>query len=239
MYQNQWEYGTSLNWVKGKHTISAGVTWDYTQLNIINHNTDSDVINFKTFTTFVEGTTYSGTTAFAGSANRYYRSNTVGAYVNDNYKILSNLTLTLGLRYDYDGPLWEKYGRLTSFDSKLYAYNAATDTITGSGLEFAGNNSQFATPGASKSLMNQNQWGFAPRIGLAWSPLTEGDRPHRLRHVLRSRRVFLRTLAQRGQRLQWTVWRHPGAALRNAYLRGVWGEHFGAVWHHTAAHATG
>jgi hypothetical protein len=170
MYQNQWEYGTSLNWVKGKHTISAGVTWDYTQLNIINNNTNSDSLNFQTFTSFVEGNTYVGTTAFEGSANRYYRSNTVGAYVNDNYKVLSNLTLTLGLRYDYDGPLWEKYGRLTSFDSKLYGYDAATDTITGSGLEFAGNNKDFGTPGASKSLMNNNQWGFAPRVGLAWSP---------------------------------------------------------------------
>ena len=58
MYQNQWEYGTSLNWVKGKHTISAGVTWDHTQLNIINNNTNSDSLNFKTFTSFVEGNTY-------------------------------------------------------------------------------------------------------------------------------------------------------------------------------------
>ena len=54
-------------------------------------------------------------TAFAGSANRYYRSDTAGAFVNDNYKVRSNLTVTLGLRWDFDGPLSEKYGRLTGF----------------------------------------------------------------------------------------------------------------------------
>ncbi len=172
MYQNQWEYGTTLGWIKGKHTLSFGVQWDHTQLNIINHNTSTDSLEFSDFASFVQGQIRLGT-AFAGSANRYYRSDTVGAFANDNYKIRSNLTLTLGLRWDYDGPLSEKYGRLTGFDPSLYSYNAATDTITGSGLEFAGNNKNFATPGASNSLMRQRQWGFAPRIGIAWTPLSK------------------------------------------------------------------
>jgi len=172
MYQNQWEYGTTLNWVKGKHTLAFGGQWDHTQLNIINNNTSDDTIDFKTFVNFIEGAVRTGTysAAFAGSADRYYRSDTVGAFVNDNYKMRSNLTVTLGLRWDYDGPLSEKYGRLTGFDSNLYAYNAATDTITGSGLEFAGNNAQFGTKGASNSLMTQHQWIFAPRVGIAYSP---------------------------------------------------------------------
>ncbi|MGA8030400.1 MAG: TonB-dependent receptor [Bryobacteraceae bacterium] len=171
MFQNQWEYGTTLGWVKGKHTLSFGAQWDHTQLNIINNNTSTDTLDFSSFTSFVEGTVRSGD-AFAGSANRYYRSDTIGAFVNDNYKIRSNLTLTVGLRWDYDGPLSEKYGRLTDFDASLYSYDAATDTITGSGLEFAGN-SKFGTPGASDSLMKQRQWGFAPRIGIAWTPLSK------------------------------------------------------------------
>jgi hypothetical protein len=172
MYQNQWEYGSTLNWVKGKHTLAFGGQWDHTQLNIINNNTSDDTIDFKTFVNFIEGAVRTGTysAAFAGSADRYYRSDTVGAFVNDNYKVRSNLTVTLGLRWDYDGPLSEKYGRLTGFDSNLYSYNAATDTITGSGLEFAGNNAQFGTKGASNSLMTQRQWIFAPRVGIAYSP---------------------------------------------------------------------
>ena len=172
MYQNQWEYGTTMNWVKGKHTLSFGAQWDHTQLNIINNNTSDDTIDFKTFVNFLEGAVRTGTytAAFTGSADRYYRSDTIGAFVNDNYKIKSNLTVTMGLRWDFDGPLSEKYGRLTGFNSSLYSYNAATDTITGSGLEFAGNNAQFGTKGASNSLMTQHQYVFAPRIGVAYTP---------------------------------------------------------------------
>ena len=173
LFQNQWEYGTTLHWVKGRHTLAFGALWDHTQLNIINQNTNTDTIQFRTFMTFVEGQVRPGlgTDAFAGSANRYYRSNTVGAFVNDNYKLRSNLTVTLGLRYDFDGPLTEKYGRLTAFNGNQYSYNAATDTIANSGLEIAGNNKGFGTPGASDSLMKGRQYGFAPRIGIAWSPL--------------------------------------------------------------------
>jgi hypothetical protein len=175
MVQNQWEYGTSLNWVKGRHTLAFGLSWDYTQLNILNNNTSSDGIDFTTFESFVEGAVRTGTSseAFTGSGTRYYRSNTVGAFVNDNYKMRSNLTVTLGLRWDFDGPLSEKYGRLTAFNPSQYAYNSATDTITNSGLEIAGNNATYGTPGASDSLLNQRQWGFAPRIGIAWSPTSK------------------------------------------------------------------
>ncbi len=175
MFQNQWEYGTTLNWVKGRHTLSFGAQWDHTQLNIVNQAANSDTISFSTFLNFVEGAvrTGTGTAAFAGSANRYYRSDTIGAFINDNFKVRSNLTITMGLRWDDDGPLSEKYGRLTDFNSSLYSYNAATDTIAGSGLEFAGNNPNFATPGASNSLMKNRQWGFAPRVGVAWTPLSK------------------------------------------------------------------
>jgi hypothetical protein len=172
MYQDQWEYESKLNLIKGKHTISIGAQWDHTQLNIINNNTNTDTLDFKTFLTFVEGSVRSGD-AFAGSANRYYRSDTVGAFVNDNYKVRSNLTVTAGLRWDFDGPLSEKYGKLTGFDPSLYAYNTGADTITNSGLEVAGNNPNSATSGASNSLMKNRQWGFAPRIGIAWTPLSK------------------------------------------------------------------
>jgi hypothetical protein len=172
MYQNQWEYATTLRWVLGRHSLSFGANLDQAQLNIVNNNTNSDIIAFSSFANFLEGNVRTGTysTAFIGSADRYYRSNTAGAFVNDNYKLRSNLTVTLGLRWDLDGPLSEKYGRLTGFNSADYGYNAASDTITGSGLEIAGNNPTMATSGASNSLMNQRQWGIAPRIGVAWSP---------------------------------------------------------------------
>jgi len=77
------------------------------------------------------------------------------------------------MRWDIDGPLSEKYGRLTGFNANLYSYDASTDAINGSGLEIAGNNAQFGTKGASNTLMTQHQWIFAPRIGIAWSPTSK------------------------------------------------------------------
>ena len=173
MYQNQWELGSSVNWVKGRHTIAIGGTWAHTQLNILNNNTNSDTLGFKSFLNFVEGAVRTGSDSAAfpnANASRYYRSDTAGVYVNDNYKVMSNLSLTLGLRWDFDGPLTEKYGRLATFNPSLYSYDASSDTITSSGLEVAGNNSAFGTPGANDSLLHQRQWGLAPRIGLAWTP---------------------------------------------------------------------
>jgi hypothetical protein len=189
MFQNQWEFGTSMSWVKGKHILSVGTTWDHTQLNILNNNTNTDTVDFTTFLTFVEGTLHGGD-EFAGSAHRYYRADTVGTYVNDNFKVMKNLTVTAGLRWDIDGPLSEKYGLLTSFDPSKYSYAQCTvngaaadpavstcdpgsDVITSSGLEIAGNNKTGATPGASNSLMKNHQWGFAPRIGIAWAPTSK------------------------------------------------------------------
>jgi Carboxypeptidase regulatory-like domain/TonB dependent receptor len=189
LFQNQWEYGTSASWVKGKHILSVGTTWDHTQLNILNNNTNTDTVDFTTFLNFVKGTLHGGD-EFAGSAHRYYRSDTVGTYINDNFKMRKNLTVTAGLRWDIDGPLSEKYGKLTGFDPSKYSYvqctvngqpadpalstcDLGTDVITGSGLVIAGNNKTGATPGVSSSLMKNHQWGFAPRIGIAWAPTSK------------------------------------------------------------------
>ena len=66
MFQNQWEYASTLRWVKGRHSLSFGANLDHTQLNIINNNTNSDIIDFTSFTNFVEGMVRTGThsTAF-------------------------------------------------------------------------------------------------------------------------------------------------------------------------------
>ncbi|HKV25565.1 MAG TPA: TonB-dependent receptor [Candidatus Acidoferrum sp.] len=189
MFQNQWEMGSSVSWSRGRHLISVGTVWDHTQLNVLNNNLNTDTLDFSTFLNFVEGRLHGGD-EFAGTANRYYRSDTVGTYVSDNFKLRSNLTITAGLRWDIDGPLSEKNGRLTGFDPSKYSYvqclvggtqgdpgtqtcDTGTDVITNSGLVVAGNNKQVGTPGASDSLMKNHQWGFAPRLGVAWSPFTK------------------------------------------------------------------
>ena len=169
IFQNKWDLSSNANWVLGRHTLYFGVNWNHTQLNVINNNTDAASISFTNFATFLQGAVLPASTFYNGSANRYYRADQIGAYVQDNYKLKSNLTVNAGLRYDYEGPMSEKYGTLVNFDSDLYQYNAATDTITNSGLVFAGN-SPYATKGVSDSTLKNRQWGFGPRIGVAWSP---------------------------------------------------------------------
>jgi len=179
MYQNQFTGSTTLNWVHGPHTISAGVNADFNQLNIIDRITGVAEVNFNLFTDFLQGTVMPSTynRYFAGAANRYYRANLAGAFLQDHIRVSRNLSLSLGLRYDFHGPFHEKYGDLDNFHPSAYQYTASTDTITNTGLVVAGNNKLLGTPGVSDSTMTARQWGLGPRIGIAWSPSN-------LRHIV-------------------------------------------------------
>lgn len=173
VFQNQFDAGTNLNWVRDKHSFGFGANWDRNQLNVVNQNNSFAGVEFKTFPDFLTGNLRIGeefSRLFQGASNRYFRSNQIGGYAQDNIKLKPNLTLTAGLRFDYDGPLIEKYGRLTNFYPRRYEYNVATDTIVNSGLVIAGNNPQYHTPGISNSTLVDHQYGFAPRLGLAYSP---------------------------------------------------------------------
>ncbi|HET9741574.1 MAG TPA: carboxypeptidase regulatory-like domain-containing protein [Terriglobales bacterium] len=172
-FQNQWEFTSNLNWVAGRHTLSFGGNFDYTQLNVINRANNVAGVDFRTFEDFLVGNVRPGldhSVLFSGASSRYYRADQLGTYAQDKIRLTSNVNVTLGLRYDWDGPLSEKFGRLVNFDPRKYQYDFATDTIVNDGLVVAGNNKQFRTPGTSDSTLTGRQWGIAPRIGVAWSP---------------------------------------------------------------------
>jgi Carboxypeptidase regulatory-like domain/TonB dependent receptor len=178
LFQNQFEPSTNLLWVVGRHSLSFGFQWDHTQLNIINQNNEVATLGFAGFFDFVQGNLctpasgcFSATTeVLNGATNRYLRANQVGTYAQDNIRVKSNLTLNIGVRWDWDGPLVEKNGLLTNFYPKNYQYDAASDTINNIGLVVAGNNKAFGTKGVSASTLTGRQWGFGPRIGAAWNP---------------------------------------------------------------------
>ena len=65
------------------------------------------------------------TTYLQGDANRYYRANQTGLYASDKFQARPNLSITLGVRYDWNGGLTEKYGRIFNFDPSLYQSSAA------------------------------------------------------------------------------------------------------------------
>jgi hypothetical protein len=177
VFQNRFMPSANAIWTKGKHTITFGGSWSYTQLNTRDNRTNQGMIGFADFSQFLEGlvTPYSvngfvATTFLTGNANRYYRANETGEYVQDKFQLRPNLSVTFGVRWDYDGGLTEKDGEIYNFDPALYNYNPVTDTLVSNGFIIAGNNKLFPTKGVSDSTLSGRQWGFAPRLGVAWSP---------------------------------------------------------------------
>jgi Carboxypeptidase regulatory-like domain len=170
--QNQLEFGSNLTWAWGRHTLQFGGNFDYSQLNVINLANQVATVNFNSFLDFMTGNVHPGsrTALFAGGTSRYYRADQAGMYASDKIRLTKTLNLSVGLRYDWDGPLSELNGNLINFDPTKYQYNSSTDTIVNDGLVVAGNNKQFATSGTSNSTLTGRQWGIAPRIGIAWSP---------------------------------------------------------------------
>jgi hypothetical protein len=177
VFQNRFMPSANAVWTFGRHTMTFGGSFAYTQLNTRDDRTDKGTIGFADFSQFLQGlvTSYTPndfitTTFLQGDANRYYRSKETGLYLQDKFQIRSNLSLTAGLRFDDHGGLTEKYGRLDNFDPSLYNYDEATDTIVNNGFIIAGNNKVFPSKGVSDSTLTGRQWGLGPRLGLAWSP---------------------------------------------------------------------
>jgi Carboxypeptidase regulatory-like domain/TonB dependent receptor len=185
VFQNRWQPSANALWTKGKHTIGFGASYSFTQLNTIDRRAGIGSVATADFGQFLQGYVtpdddYNVTTFLQGDANRYFRANQLGMYLQDKFQIKPNLTITGGIRYDWNGGLAEKYGRLFNFDPSKYTYLSATGSLDPgeapgtlgpdqSGFIIAGNNKN-GTAGVSKTTLTGRQWGFAPRIGAAWQP---------------------------------------------------------------------
>ncbi len=175
VFQNRFNPSANAIWILGKHTFTFGGSYAYTQLNTRDERTNKGIIESVDLYEFAQGlvspyANFLATTFLHGDANRYYRAKQVGAYLQDKYQIHPNLSLTAGLRLDWNGGLSEKYGRIFNFDPARYMFDEGTGTVVSNGLIVAGNNKQAPTPGVSDTTLTGRQWGLAPRIGFAWSP---------------------------------------------------------------------
>ncbi len=174
VFQNRWMPSANAIWSLGRHTVAFGGSYAYTQLNTRDLRPGTGIVASADFGQFLQGLVTSNddfatTTFLQGNANRYYRADQTGFYVQDKFQATPTLSLTAGLRYDWNGGLTEKYGRLYNFDPARYNYNASTDTITNNGFIIAGNNNQ-GTAGVSNTTLTGRQWGLAPRVGFAYQP---------------------------------------------------------------------
>ncbi|SPE37027.1 hypothetical protein SBA3_2560003 [Candidatus Sulfopaludibacter sp. SbA3] len=138
-------------------------------------------------------TDFSGADFFLGIAN-YYRdqlnpksyhltSREYAGYINDTWRVASRLTLTLGLRYEFNPPMRDKVGLLQSFDLNNMAI---VDQVPVSTLEQDGRTLpstiavysnlgvKFETPGQAgmpQGILKPYKYNIGPRGGFAWRAL--------------------------------------------------------------------
>jgi hypothetical protein len=88
----------------------------------------------------------------------YLRQNTWDAFAQDNWRVLPNLTLLFGLRYEYFSPYSEKYDRLSTLDTGNNFASVATVVSNGVGPY---------TGKFPRDLIYPEHDNFSPRIGFA------------------------------------------------------------------------
>ncbi len=118
------------------------------------------------FASFLLGYPATGSIVYAAPAE--YRVDYYAAYVQDEFRVASNLTLNYGVRYEYEPGISEVENRFTvGFDREAaFPIHVPGMTLKG-GLMYAGVDGY---PTRQGKALN----GWAPRGGVAWS-LTERD----------------------------------------------------------------
>jgi hypothetical protein len=156
----------NYSWIRGRHTLKSG--YEYQSIN-----TAIDDVNPKYGSDTYGGQFSRPTGAAADPATFNLADFLVGArssydlvnpfvfhlrqrmhfgYLQDDWRVSPNLTLNLGVRYEFGTPQWEADNYLTNFDP-------ATNTLIQ------------ATDGSiyDRALVNPDRNNFAPRIGVAYS----------------------------------------------------------------------
>lgn len=192
LIRNQtWTFTDNLIWNRGKHTVRWGGDFRRIELNteassdargtfVFNGNNTAQLGNassaqntgfdFADFLLGLPGQTRLQTTQ-AGANNYHFRGNSWDLFAQEEYRVTGNLTLNLGVRYEYVSPMTELNNRIANLDiSPAFLVDPA---------EKASSSVQLVLPGEAgpyngfypSMLMHPDRNNFAPRIGVAWKPL--------------------------------------------------------------------
>ena len=170
---NQWNntlyLGDSLSKVVGAHALKFGGQFHLDQVNEHPNATFNGTFNIlgtesgSAFADFLLGVPSN----FTQSTGQFYhlRNRYAGAFVEDSWRVRSNLTLNVGVRWDLIMPWWEKNNNIQTVvpgeQSVLYPNAIPALVVPGD-------------PGIPSTLSPSKYHNFAPRIGLAYSPRFSG-----------------------------------------------------------------
>ena len=180
----------TLSWQKGRHSLKFGGEYKHHELNETFNLYTRGQMFFLGFDPFVApvlapfadflgatGDTAGLTIMGSGVNNRDVLAHDVNGFANDDWRVTSRLTLTLGVRYDYFSPFTESKGRFIGFDPT----RVTSVQVPGFGAVITGgfvqaSNAANPLPGVPKvqsSLVAPDKNNFAPRVGFAWQPRSD------------------------------------------------------------------
>jgi hypothetical protein len=144
---------------RGAHNLGLGVEARAVLNDVIGEQDPRGAFGFTgaatglDFADFLLGLPHTSTIAF-GNPDKNFRGQLYSAYVTDEWTARPGLTLTYGVRWEFEAPLTEARGRLANLDVAP-DFSAVT----------------LVTPdGSSDALMRTDWTGLQPRVGLAWRP---------------------------------------------------------------------
>jgi hypothetical protein len=147
------QFYDDLSWTKGRHNIRTGFAFERVQDNLDERNRPNGLWTFGSIRDMLLVNPTQFSAQFPGTDGiRGTRNSIIGAYLQDDFRILPNLTINLGVRYDMSTVIKEVNGRLANLRN-------ITDSKVAIGDPYYHN----------PTLKN-----FAPRIGFAWDPFKDG-----------------------------------------------------------------
>jgi hypothetical protein len=154
---------------QGKHTWKFGGEFRYLQVNERNFANPNGGFTFDgtvtgvDFADFLLGATSTTNAPYTQAAEQFLDSRTRygGAFAQDSWKVKSNLTLNLGLRWEVSMPWYDTQGKIQTFNP---GEQSTQFPLSPTGLVFPGD------PGIPKTLAPTRYNNFGPRLGLAYSP---------------------------------------------------------------------